>query len=728
MTSEAWDAAEIAVAWAATYALHSTILLLAAYLLERRLSDRPEIMSPVWKFAVLAGLVTASVQVGVGVEPLAGRIELAIADDVHDLEDSSDVRAAVVPEARAAAVVHAPVAPPAEPLQSGSVVAPSEPAPRAASVPIDVDQDAARTPMVSAYGGTRSIAPAAAPPWSAFVALGWLAIAGLGLSRLIAAARALRHELRARESLAAGELRRTLDELRQVGGVAAPVALSTSRTVAVPFAVGVLRPEIVVPSWTVGDLSPTALRTMLAHELAHVVRRDPLWRVVMATLVNLVPFQPLLRVAERRITQHAEYLSDAWAARHTCEPIALAHCLTEIAGRLGGVPLAFASTMAEPRSILGRRVMRLLEPRRDRRLARPVSWALGLASLLTLVLVAPGVGRADDRGARRMRAFTAPHHGMYISVEDTARSGPERSGPGPRRVVTVVQADDAPAATSSSPAATRKARRAARRERAATDRELRRVIRHARREGRVPRLDELASVLGDPGGSAVTIVVDGQTARIDPHTAEVIRDVLESVDVDEIAEAAAEAALDARDDEDDEDDEDEVDHRQAALEAEADALAEAARALAEEQHELADESAREALREAARDAAERSREIRRQLHRRSQGRVHVMPAPPRSPLEHVDATQARGRWDAFVVANQPAPAPMPAPTPSDTCGDAAPRVVPVPRVRVPAAPVAPPPPRSIRVAPRAPRPPHPPVAPAPPAPPLEYVMLAPPAP
>lgn len=67
----------LAVAWAVTYALHSTILLCGAWLLERRFGDRPELMSPIWKIAVVGGAFSATLQLSAGLEPIGGRWAVA---------------------------------------------------------------------------------------------------------------------------------------------------------------------------------------------------------------------------------------------------------------------------------------------------------------------------------------------------------------------------------------------------------------------------------------------------------------------------------------------------------------------------------------------------------------------------------------------------------------------------------------------------------------------------
>src|SRR5687768_4721250 len=65
------------LAWVLTYALHSTLLLGSAWIATRRMSTgRAGLRERVWKFAVLGAFATASLQVGLGFEPLGGRLPL----------------------------------------------------------------------------------------------------------------------------------------------------------------------------------------------------------------------------------------------------------------------------------------------------------------------------------------------------------------------------------------------------------------------------------------------------------------------------------------------------------------------------------------------------------------------------------------------------------------------------------------------------------------------------
>src|SRR5829696_5055515 len=59
-------------AWISTYALHSTILLLGAWILSRTSAATPQLRDLVWKCAVVGGLFTATLQT-VGVLPSLSR-------------------------------------------------------------------------------------------------------------------------------------------------------------------------------------------------------------------------------------------------------------------------------------------------------------------------------------------------------------------------------------------------------------------------------------------------------------------------------------------------------------------------------------------------------------------------------------------------------------------------------------------------------------------------------
>src|SRR5256885_9988909 len=113
-----------------------------------------------------------------------------------------------------------------------------------------------------------------------------------------------------------------------------------ARTISSPVALGLS--EICVPELALSELGAEQQRSMLAHELAHLARRDSLWLAGASLIERVFFFQPLNRLARRELETTAEYLSDEWAMRKTGSAGSLPNCLGTVGGRISAAPLGVA--------------------------------------------------------------------------------------------------------------------------------------------------------------------------------------------------------------------------------------------------------------------------------------------------------------------------------------------------------------------------------------------------
>ena len=177
----------------------------------------------------------------------------------------------------------------------------------------------------------------------------------------------------------------TIDGLRSSANQRRSIRLTTSSLCPVPLALG--GRHIVLPERFFEELDPEQQRAALAHEVAHVARRDPEWRIAVEILERALFFQPLNRLARARLCDSAEFLCDEWAVQQTQSPLALARCLSVVASwwsPADELP-AGVSAMARSDSAMVRRVTRILnEPARVARGPR-LYW---LAIPVTLVAIA----------------------------------------------------------------------------------------------------------------------------------------------------------------------------------------------------------------------------------------------------------------------------------------------------------------------------------------------------
>ncbi len=354
-------------AWLLTYLVHSSLLIGGVVLLLRAVDVRSNAArEALWTVALFGAPFTATLQQTASGEPLLGTWELGP-------HESGSAAAAVPTPAADVRRFPAPTTP-------ETTVEPA-----AARVPAEVG-DVGFAPLERVAPSRLPTVPAGAVP----------VVLAVSLVLVLLLLRSLR-ALSRRRRLTGGPLHGTLTRLRAAHGPRRRVRLSTSPRLDSPVAFGVVAPEICVPERCLSDLTAAQQEAMLAHELAHVVRCDPL-RLLLARLVEAVFFfQPLNRLARRRLFETVERRCDAWALERTGRGLALAECLAEVAGWIHArrAP-ATAVAMAGSGSPLSRRIEGLLEPERTLADERRRRGFAPLATLLlpALVLAAPSVRSA----------------------------------------------------------------------------------------------------------------------------------------------------------------------------------------------------------------------------------------------------------------------------------------------------------------------------------------------
>lgn len=395
LVGAAVHAANVLLEWLMTYAIHSTILiggllLLTSTTLGRRLLAGHG--SWIWRFALVGGVITASLQSIRSAAPVAGTLRL---------DGDTPARTLVRVEVR---------------REDGSV-------PGSAS-------DKGLMTWRSTDG--RTIVNSSIdvrPLWPLLVLDAWFVIAaGLVSWFVIARARFLRSlapRKNADHTLAGNALR----YLRRESRINRHVLLTLSDRLTSPVALG--HDEICLPARALSELDPIRMESILAHELAHLVRRDPSWLTIARVIEAVLFFQPLNILVRRRMQEAAEFASDAWASMRVARPLDLAHCLARVAEWTIAAPRLPVPAMAEGQGLEGqgpgcrgavlvRRVERLTTgrvmpertPGRGTRLA-------AAAALLGLTLLAPRAAVGADQPADGVFASRVPEPAGFLLLRRT---------------------------------------------------------------------------------------------------------------------------------------------------------------------------------------------------------------------------------------------------------------------------------------------------------------------
>ncbi|HEX8448939.1 MAG TPA: M56 family metallopeptidase [Allosphingosinicella sp.] len=246
--------------------------------------------------------------------------------------------------------------------------APAAPPPAAVSPAALAALEAAPASAVSAPP------PAAAESWDDPSLLFFLLYLGGMLmvgGRLLAGLWTLRSWTRAASEVEAPEWRAAL---ARSGGEALGIRLLASEDAGSPLSWGLRRPVILLDRDTLR--APEEADSILAHEVAHVARRDWPSLILSRLAVALFWFNPLVWRLDREVAQQAEEAADSEAAARV-EPARYAQTLLDWA-RLSGRSELPANAIAAGEPGLSRRVKAIL----DGRVARRSGSAWAVAAML----------------------------------------------------------------------------------------------------------------------------------------------------------------------------------------------------------------------------------------------------------------------------------------------------------------------------------------------------------
>lgn len=401
----------VVLVWLATYALHSTCLLGGVWLFERVRSDAsPTLRATLWRTALLGAIVTATLQTTGVVKPLSGELFVVGADHAAPANSTSitaplDAAATLAPPADGAAATGLPsstsgVAAGRAPNRAASADLPSASPPDSAG---PTTASAVRPAVQSADANARRIpditASVSAVPkgtttarldWRVVLVAAWLLGAIVLAGRVALMMLALRREVSDRHPVIRGPLFERMGAIAHRAGLKRLPRLSSSANIEGPLTLP--GGEICIPVWAHDGLSTNQLDALLAHEMAHWIRRDAQWLVASVVIQSLLFFQPLNWLGHRRQAALAELSADDWSATHTGHGLALAECLAAFAeATQRRPPPVFAATMAHKRSALVHRIERLLEARYDRTVPTLRAKLVICVVAVIAVAVLPGV-------------------------------------------------------------------------------------------------------------------------------------------------------------------------------------------------------------------------------------------------------------------------------------------------------------------------------------------------
>ncbi|MBX2893507.1 MAG: M48 family metalloprotease [Saprospiraceae bacterium] len=222
-------------------------------------------------------------------------------------------------------------------------------------------------------------------------------------------------------------------------GISRPVRLLESALVHAPIAIGWLKPAVLLPIGLVNRLSPAEVEAVLAHELAHIARRDWLFNLVQAFIETLFYYHPAVWWMSQIIRHERENCCDDAALAATGDRFAFAKALVQVQEMAKPAPALALSMNGKSRPLLLERVRRILnQPQQKSQVMEKFTATLILLALLTLVGIRANHTPSLSSAFAQISTFPATFFNGLVAESPVAND----TVPKPQSVRKIVREDD----------------------------------------------------------------------------------------------------------------------------------------------------------------------------------------------------------------------------------------------------------------------------------------------
>jgi len=362
MMGQALISQSVLVWWACQSSLVLGVGLLASYVLQRRAGRAGQLL--------LAAMIAALALLPANI--IVRNYNLALPANQRPAQAPAQSPVAAEPFTPTAPL--AAISVPADPIVIPRTIAPSDP-----SVPQALD-------------GSARI------DWNQVLLCAWVVVSLALFARLFISFVRGNKVIKYADPIHDATIQRAVEIVRRKLGLATSVDIRSSGQIRTPALwCWCSKPILLIPAGT-SHQNSTAWEGIICHELAHWRRYDHIAGLVAEIAVCLVPWQPLMWWAKRRLGRLSEQACDDWVVACGTNPVDYAESLLKWSPE---AQMAFIPTVVASKKELDERIRRLLQnPTASPRAG--LGWTLTVAVLISCLTAGLALAQAGDtdRSAR----------------------------------------------------------------------------------------------------------------------------------------------------------------------------------------------------------------------------------------------------------------------------------------------------------------------------------------
>lgn len=181
------------------------------------------------------------------------------------------------------------------------------------------------------------------------------------------------------------EIHKRFDRICRHFGVHPDIKIAESGLVTTPMLLGFLKPVILFPIGLINQLDPAETEAILAHELAHFLRKDVYINLIQTGIEAVLYYHPAIWWISTNIRVERENCCDEMAISYTGDPLHYAKTLVKIQEINHAIP-SLAMTFSNKNNFFTNRIKRILNMAQTRNFLKEKILISSVLLLLVLFL------------------------------------------------------------------------------------------------------------------------------------------------------------------------------------------------------------------------------------------------------------------------------------------------------------------------------------------------------